>query len=510
MAATEATDNTVSRLAQRLECELQSYNPTRPPQPKPGPQRHLFQIGPAALGLWHPDDAVHLVCLTDNSLNTFWEYVAEKLEREDLPKFDCVISSPDDEVLVWLHYCKSPRHFDLIILGAYGFPDYPATAQVPRYMQQHLARLQDTWYIIHELGDKIDLFREAYRALRSWAAATGIISRDFNLLSDDTALLWMLFHVFSTSASSHQDQLSLNDAIKLFANLYQTPESIDVIFTLGRRRTYTTPAQINNDSKAILADEVCKLAQNPSLLTCSRAECYRTFCESYKAYLLVSAECWAPKQHGAFHSQLMNDLFFATAQLRSSGIIGEPIRTWPYAFKPSDDEWNYVIGIGLSKSPAQPLPDTTQQKLAQLVNTLDVEPDSSIGRATITTCQPEEALTLLETHATSSPSSSQNNTSSNPPPSAKSPPQSSTKFPPASQVLSRLRWDPAHASQNYEVGYLDRFEGLMWLPLEKWGRATEDEDFVPEHRIRVFRRILKGGGKEVVWEREKRFCELGG
>ena len=74
------------------------------------------------------------------------------------------------------------------------------------------------------------------------------------------------------------------------------------------------------------------------------------------------------------------------------------------------------------------------------------------------------------------------------------------KQPSASHVLSRLRWDPAYVNESYEVGYLDRFEGIRWLPLELWGKATEDEDFIPEHRIRVFRKI--GVGKKgVVWER---------
>jgi uncharacterized protein (UPF0248 family) len=45
---------------------------------------------------------------------------------------------------------------------------------------------------------------------------------------------------------------------------------------------------------------------------------------------------------------------------------------------------------------------------------------------------------------------------------------------------------------------------LMWVPLELWGKATEDEDFIPEHRIRVLRRV----GGSVVWDREGRVCTL--
>ena len=43
------------------------------------------------------------------------------------------------------------------------------------------------------------------------------------------------------------------------------------------------------------------------------------------------------------------------------------------------------------------------------------------------------------------------------------------------------------------------------MPMELWGRETEEEDFIPEHRIRVFRRAGRdGGGNVVVWDRERR------
>ncbi|TKA65739.1 hypothetical protein B0A55_10922 [Friedmanniomyces simplex] len=82
---------------------------------------------------------------------------------------------------------------------------------------------------------------------------------------------------------------------------------------------------------------------------------------------------------------------------------------------------------------------------------------------------------------------------------------------PLPQILSRLRWDPAHRSIAYEIGYRDRFlPELLWMPLEQWGRrrATEAEDFVPEHRVQVVRRVGGGDGDGdgdgeggVVWDR---------
>lgn len=63
---------------------------------------------------------------------------------------------------------------------------------------------------------------------------------------------------------------------------------------------------------------------------------------------------------------------------------------------------------------------------------------------------------------------------------------SSTTFRTAKKILDQLRWDPKYAgSRDYEVGYEDRFsDALLWLPIEQWVQTTEEEEFIPLHRIR--------------------------
>lgn len=85
-------------------------------------------------------------------------------------------------------------------------------------------------------------------------------------------------------------------------------------------------------------------------------------------------------------------------------------------------------------------------------------------------------------------------------------PQHSTTAPkaklrPASDILSRLRWDPSLSHERYTIGYLDRFAGVKEVPLEAWKGDSSEEDFVPGHRILWFRR--EGDGV-LVWEREGR------
>ena len=81
------------------------------------------------------------------------------------------------------------------------------------------------------------------------------------------------------------------------------------------------------------------------------------------------------------------------------------------------------------------------------------------------------------------------------------------RFRSARSAISRLRFDPKHAETEYDVGYEDRFEGIMWIALAKWGgKGTEEEDFIPEHRVK---KIVRARDGVVVWDREERVDRTG-
>lgn len=86
-------------------------------------------------------------------------------------------------------------------------------------------------------------------------------------------------------------------------------------------------------------------------------------------------------------------------------------------------------------------------------------------------------------------------------PISTSTPVSTAKLRPASDVLNRLRWDPALDPGDYIIGYEDRFLGAKETSLEKWKTEQTDEEFIPQHRILYFKR--KGDGV-IVWERRTR------
>lgn len=86
-------------------------------------------------------------------------------------------------------------------------------------------------------------------------------------------------------------------------------------------------------------------------------------------------------------------------------------------------------------------------------------------------------------------------------------PVPTAKLRPATDVLSRLRWDPNINSNDYLVGYIDRFLGTKEIGLDNWKREQTDEEFIPQHRIVYFKRKSDG---IMMWDRETRRDEVFG
>ncbi|RMZ77144.1 hypothetical protein DV737_g4484, partial [Chaetothyriales sp. CBS 132003] len=79
----------------------------------------------------------------------------------------------------------------------------------------------------------------------------------------------------------------------------------------------------------------------------------------------------------------------------------------------------------------------------------------------------------------------------------------------AQHILNRLRWaDDADISQ-YQVGYLDRFGGCLERSALSWISDSTDEEWIPQHRIRYFKKVA-AGVEEIVWDRDKRIDKVFG
>lgn len=85
----------------------------------------------------------------------------------------------------------------------------------------------------------------------------------------------------------------------------------------------------------------------------------------------------------------------------------------------------------------------------------------------------------------------------------------STSLRPAQDILNRILWDTDnYDADDFTVGYLDRFEGIMESPLVNWKRECTDEEFIPMHRIAWIKK--NGGDGEKVWDRATRFDSVFG
>ncbi len=74
-------------------------------------------------------------------------------------------------------------------------------------------------------------------------------------------------------------------------------------------------------------------------------------------------------------------------------------------------------------------------------------------------------------------------------------------------VLDRIRWDHDMPCEDFVIGYLERFDGIKEMALSLWLDESTEEDFIPQHRIKYFK---KAGTGEVVWDRDGRIDKIFG
>ncbi|KAK6438907.1 3-keto-steroid reductase [Oleoguttula sp. CCFEE 5521] len=468
--------------AQLLDCDTATISLITSRPVAPGPQRYLLPTGPCTIGAHTLGDAIHLVCVTDNSSSTFWSYVAECLDNEDLPRGDGIIAQlPGGGGSMWLHYCgvsSFRQRFEPLTLDQQDVSKLNSSPR-PESAQD---RLWDAQTMLRSVrNDDFTMLRDTYTLLRTWAEASGIFCAELGTFDVD-ALLAMVYEVCSdwwSPAAKDADE-----AITRITSKYADGAQLKLLRTASGRVAYAPDRDIAADGRAAIAEEMRRACADSRVMHFSTAEHSSTIGATFSSCIQVSAECWVPKQRAAFQARLVAEIAQMFSKLRSSGALKcERCRIWPHAFKQSEDEWLYFIFVDASHTDGELLSAVEQHAFAF---------DNNAGSAhavLLAGCEYETAMTRLLT----------------PPPTVDSAGHvdgeeeltsaignSPSKFPTASAVLSRLRWDPKYAAEHYEVGYMDRFVGLLWLPLEKWGHATEDEEFIPAHRIRTFRRVRDG------------------
>ncbi|SMR41413.1 unnamed protein product [Zymoseptoria tritici ST99CH_1E4] len=285
----------------------------------------------------------------------------------------------------------------------------------------------------------------------------------------------------------------------------------------------------------------------------SPASGLRYFASTYPLYIKIDANCWAARQRLRFADTFFDVLAALQQSVRTDTRGQTRARPWPFRLTRREEygEGSSIYLLGLYTRPSGDilvLPSHLQDgSLNAHVNTLfdiafqDSDFDQTKCFIESELLTPEtlisflESIDVVQSHiaecrglsdpllpesdfspTTTAPmtdtpmdaplamgDSDPGNTNAVPDRPSNTSVDSSRRFRPDTSVISRLRYDPAHQDIEYEVGYQDRFlDDLVWKPLDDWQRATEEEDFVPSHRIRQIRRLWDG---VVVWDREARF-----
>lgn len=533
----EAINDTLSRLAESIsaiyvdfskgdECYEHIYVSR-------GPQRILFSTGTLAAGVWSQSDDIHAVCMSSDREQTFWDIVSEGLSVEaafkSIPDSSTIeINIPGHEGKAYLRHCFTPGGFnDANLIKDYGVPLYSGTERLPDHVRtniecsmstylspqereemlldharrlqvesvgQNLAMIHDAEFLTCERDRSLKArgifhdFQSVYSCIRDWANVSGLIGEHLGFLNCE-ALLWMVYGAMQQlPAQIAHENLFVEYFFEYWASQYSKTHGIQVKTPSGRELICQTPPR----NVAIIGDVICDMQKSLSSGKICSDQIHSTgpqdgfgkFVGGYNTFLKIRAECWTTNRHNR-RKFWDENLPCSLKKLQQSIPNALSPRLWPHSVGgPSTSESRtYILGfmniIRVRLDSLNKMPYDQAEALITIEECSNEELQAFISQSKPTLSTTEPAA--LDMHTIHDKIENQ-------------------KFRTASSVLSRLRWDPAHTAKSYDVGYLDRFEGLKWLALDDWGKATEDEDFIPEHRIRQFKR--RDG--VIVWDRAKR------
>lgn len=234
------------------------------------------------------------------------------------------------------------------------------------------------------------------------------------------------------------------------------------------------------------------------------------FLNQHQAFIKHEACCWDPRNKGkkeGFAAYVKRSNVELVNQLRGKWSGSAKIRFWPRSLKDErQGEYVYVIGISLNAED----PMLRGELAKRTPGSREVDEQGDMYYRTATRISREEVVKLFqedpivrdfavpqrvgEASESSEHQAGQKKTVEGNVPSE-------GRFRTAAEVMNRLRHDEKHMYIDYEVGYEDRFEkALKWKALDKWEKHTEEEEFIPEHRIQQVRE--KNGA--IVWDRKER------
>jgi hypothetical protein len=368
-----------------------------------------------------------------------------------------------------------------------------------------------------------------YRRLRQWAQDYGLYGVRYGFLNSE-CITWIVYRALWADGTFGEgrkiDQVSEERQFRAVLEFFQSlmEKNID---SEGERRgelqiatpqeriisRYLTPDKLNAINSAL---QTTLSAETPLDLDYNSQ--LQKFLRGFEYYLKVEFSSWemSPAQQAEFEDNFIP----ATVREIMSYLLHEHphehhaaglhIRLWPEPLAENEQEHRSTFAVGLSRSPTgqsppkEPMDCYTSRiavELSEIVSAQPAQPAPSTSLTVVSPATGEELVSILQTSKYDDAAGASASVSHPAQPAGEST-ATTGRFRTAAEAISRLRHDPAHVAVEYDLGYEDRFDGLVWMGLENWGSwATEDENFVAEHRVRLLKRREDG---MVVWDRENR------
>ncbi len=362
-------------------------------------------------------------------------------------------------------------------------------------------------------------FTAAYSNLHYWALNNGIIGRELGYLDSET-LIWNTYDAFKTGKQRIAETKEDEDPITLITRtLYSLYDHFNAAIKAGTNHInintpskHLTTAHLTTSAVQAIRDAITKQASATKVLSSPEQGLAGFLSDCSDGLLIASLEIW---QHSPTKVEELREQF--REEVRPIGrfahiIHGEPntagvyTRIWPEALVEEGRPGRFVYAIAVCRSPGPQVEGAERLSHCSgcLVAAFVGKPPSYNTAAGLIEVRQATAADFhgllrepvagdLASTATAVAGVAEGLAGMG----------LEARFRTAGEVIGRLRHDPAHAGVEYDVGYEDRFAGTMWKTLEEWGwgGATEDEEWIPEHRVRQVRRR---GDRVVVWDRVKR------
>ncbi|MCJ1442143.1 MAG: hypothetical protein MMC23_002636 [Stictis urceolatum] len=495
-------------------------------------------LGSSACDLWTKGDSVRISVAGTPSRSTFYLLARSRL-RSTGSKIVIEDSDTEDDIMFRLNINTARFLISYHQVSKDRLDWVWSTEDIPSNISASTRRRftdRSNTMRLRRIFQGSEHNRECCLWLKLWAKCNGLYSSAFGLLTDDM-ILEMAAANISDLQATRSDPWSKERFFLSLSNLYNGT------YTDSQQAPFKAP-RLSRDSFSGVAvlDEIECLPRN---LNPPKGDGFSRFTSTYPTYLAVDLSYWGI-------SKVKRDRYLEAVQIILAGFLKRlairlfpklQLRPWPERLVPRSlehidaqiaDQAYYKATYLVGASYDDEIPDDVISSLPTLLRDEIVRNkhyDMNLAYVDVTWIEHVGSLDFEEELEGLGPLPEERKPGSHDDDEDDEPNEdheeaikkkpvgptkvdagisqlgatdsaSRTPLRPALAVLHRIKNDHAMDSADYVVGYLDRHTGIKEMPAEWWILKEETaEDFIPQSRIRYFKRVSDG---VTMWDREAR------